>query len=170
MDRDTRKYLKNKGRNTGRFVALPYNLLESDAWKDLSPEAALIYIEVKRRYNGKNNGDIPLSCREASVAAHCSKGTAGKKLAELVEHGFIKQVHKGRFRNRHASTWILTCEVYEGQSPSNGKRTVMTRQLPFVESEPPIKATPSPIIKTIEVKGSLFLSLSSTTNALPLTA
>ena len=52
----------------------------------------------------------------------------------------------------------------------NGKRTVMTRQLPFVESEPPIKATPSPIIKTIEVKGSLFLSLSSTTNALPLTA
>jgi len=103
----------------GRFVALPYNLLESDAWKEVSPEAALLYIELKRRYNGKNNGDIPLSCREGKEIAHCSKGTASKKLIELVEHGFIKQAYKGQWRYRKASTWILTCEVHEGKAPSN---------------------------------------------------
>jgi hypothetical protein len=119
MDKQTRRYLKNKGHNSGRFVALPYNLLESAALKNLSPYAALIFIELKRRYNGANNGSITLSCREAGVIGHCGKGTAGKKLAELVAHGFIKESSKGRFRNRHASSWVLTCEVYEGRSPSN---------------------------------------------------
>jgi hypothetical protein len=119
IDNQTRRHLKNKGRSLGRFVALPYNLLESYAWQALSPEAALMYIEIKRRYNGQNNGNISLSCREAATVGRCSKGTAGKKLSELVDHGFIKSASKGHFRNRHASTWILTSEVYEQQSPSN---------------------------------------------------
>lgn len=119
MDKQLKNHLKAKGRSMGRFVALPYNLLESPAWEDLSPQAALIYIEVKRRYNGQNNGDIPLSCREAAKVARCGKGTVSRKLAELVTHGFIKSSSKGHFRNRHATTWILTCEVFERQSPSN---------------------------------------------------
>lgn len=133
MDKAARKYMKQKGRTPSRFVALPYNLLESAAWKDLSPQAALIYIEVKRRYNGSNNGDIPLSCREAAEIAHCGKGTAGKKLAELVEHGFIKPAVKGRFRNHHASTWGLTSEPYEGQSPTGEwKQWMQKNKMPYL--------------------------------------
>lgn len=130
MDQETRKYLKNKGRSLGRFVALPYNLLESDAWKDLSPGATLVYIELKRRYNGSNNGDIPLSCREAGNVAHCGKGTVGKKFAELIDHGFIKPAIKGRFHNRHASTWILTCQTHAGQSPSNEWKNFSKSKMP----------------------------------------
>ncbi len=116
----------------GRFVALPYNLLESDAWKALSPEAVAIYIEIKRRYNGKNNGDIPLGYREAATIAHCGKGTSGKKLSELIDNGFIKAAHKGRFQNRHASTWILTCQVYEGKSPSNEWKDYSKSKTPYL--------------------------------------
>jgi len=115
----TRQHLRNKGRNRGRFVALPYSMLESEAWKDLNPQAALIFIELKRRYNGGNNGEISLSCREAAEVAHCGKGTANKRLVELADHGFIKPNEKGYFHNRHASTWILTCESFGKFAPSN---------------------------------------------------
>lgn len=119
MDKQIRKHLKRKGHSPSRFVILPYNILDSPAWKNLSPGAALIYIELKKRFNGRNNGELPLSCREAAVVAHCGKGTAGKLLTELVEHGFIQPAVKGRFRNRHATTWILTSETYERRAPSN---------------------------------------------------
>lgn len=119
MDKYSKKYAKAKGRSMGRFVALPFNMLESLAWRDLSLQAAIIFIELKRRFNGKNNGEIPLSCREAATVAKCGKGTASKKLDELIAHGFINPASKGHFHNRHASTWILTCEVYEKTSPSN---------------------------------------------------
>src|SRR5438132_358766 len=100
MERETQQYIKNKGRNKGRWVGLSYNLLASEAWKSLSGQAVLIYIEIKRRYNGSNNGDISLSCREAAIIAHCGKGTARNKLEELVQKGFVKQAIKGRFHNR----------------------------------------------------------------------
>ncbi len=119
MDSYSKRHNRNKGRNGGRFVALPYNMLESAAWSDLSPAAALIFIELKRRYNGSNNAEISLSCREAAIAGKCGKGTASQKLEELVKVGFIKPSSKGHFHNRHATTWILTCEATAKTAPSN---------------------------------------------------
>lgn len=119
MDRQIRKHLKNRGKeSTQRFVALPYNLLESEAWKEISPNAALMYVELKRRYNGANNGNITLSYREAAKAGRCGIGTAKRKLEELQRCGFVKIANKGCYQNRHATTWILTCQVYQGQTPS----------------------------------------------------
>jgi len=119
MDKQIRRYIKNKGRSNVRFVALPHNMLDSAAWKHLRPGAGFVFIEIKKRYNGGNNGNIPLSHREAAAVAHCGKGTAHRLLAELIAHGFIKQANKGHYGNRHATTWILTCEVYQGRCPSN---------------------------------------------------
>ena len=112
-------YQKNKGRSSEQFVRLPHRYLNSTAWKDLSPGAAMILIEIIRRYNGSNNGEMSLSCREAAKVAHCGKGTAGKKLCELMAHGWIKPSYKSCFRNRHATTWTLTFETHHGKSPTN---------------------------------------------------
>lgn len=114
-----RKRYKKRGQSTEPFVKLTKNYLNHPAWKTLSPEARCLYIEIRSRYNGLNNGEISLSCREAATVAHCGKGTANKKLHELMEHGFIKPNKRGQFTLRHATTWILTNEAYQYQGPTN---------------------------------------------------
>ena len=105
------KNTNRKGRrNTEPFIMLRYYIYDHRAWKALSPKARCIYLELRRRYNGRNNGEISLSMREASEVAQSSKATAQTALNQLVAHGFIRLNHKGHFRNRHATTWILTSE------------------------------------------------------------
>jgi hypothetical protein len=101
------------------FVKLTRFMVTHPSWYDLSPGARCIYIELRRRFNGINNGEITLSCREAAMVAKCGKGTATKLLNELTEHGYIKPEIRGRFRNRFASTWRLTNEEYHGQQKTD---------------------------------------------------
>ena len=100
-------------------MVLPYNILESPAWRDLHPLAVCIFIELKKRFFGLNNGEISLSCREVAERLRCSKNTASQMFYELQAHGFIKIRVKGRFTYHNATTWILTTEVYNGHSPTN---------------------------------------------------
>lgn len=125
-----------KGRRKGgdRFVKLIYPLLESPAYKDLSPEATRILTEIMRRHNGMNNGEISLSVREAGKVAHCSKSTAGQKLIELQTHGFIAVVKKGRKTVRHATTWRITSErTMNGTSekPATNEWKTWTKEKPI---------------------------------------
>lgn len=102
--------MKTRKQKAGRFVALPHALLNSDAWKDLTPDARCIFIELKRRYNGKNNGSIGLSYRDAAKSFKGGKDTARTRLRELHEHGFIRMTNKSHKGNRHATEWLLTTE------------------------------------------------------------
>lgn len=109
-----------KGRSkTEPFVFLPHNLLKSAAWQTLSSDAKVIFIELKRRYNGRNNAEISLSCREAGAIFNGSKTTASRVLKELQQHGFIKQSCKGYFTGRLATTWMLTTESSETAPPTH---------------------------------------------------
>ncbi len=94
-------------------------MLGHASWQALHPGARCIYIELRRRFNGSNNGEISLSCREAAIIAHCGKSTASKLFDELETHGYIKPAAASHFRNRWATTWILTNESYNGQSPTH---------------------------------------------------
>ena len=51
----------------GRVLALPYRLLISDAFDNLSPKAVVVLIKLARNYNGKNNGD--LACTVAMLSS-----------------------------------------------------------------------------------------------------
>ena len=62
------------------------------------------------RFNGRNNGEIAFSVRQAARQIHTAKDTASKAFRELVAKGFIKINKPGSFdwKLRHATTWILT--------------------------------------------------------------
>lgn len=114
------KYHKN-GRSKTRVVYLSYPLIESDAWRYLPAPACKIFIELRRRFNGRNNGDISLSYREAAELVGCSKSSALRHMAALIDHGLVSMHTKGQMRNRHATTWYLTmerCEYHPGY-PTN---------------------------------------------------
>ena len=57
----------HKGRSTTeRFVSLPHWMLQSPAWRSLSPVARGVFIELAAIYNGSNNGRLALSARDAA--------------------------------------------------------------------------------------------------------
>lgn len=85
-----------KSNATGR--SLPSNkhvrfydfMLRSEAWHHLSGNGCKLLMELARRHNGHNNGDIALSVREAAQVLRGGKDKARKTLAELQQLGFIK--------------------------------------------------------------------------------
>jgi hypothetical protein len=109
-----------KKKGTARFVSIPHWMLRCGAWKQLSPHARCLLIELKRRYNSWNNGDIRLSIREAAACLHSGKDRAGKALVELQEYGFIRLSQLGSFnyKARHATTWTLTEYGVDGREPT----------------------------------------------------
>jgi len=109
-----------KGRNKhAPFVMIRRDIYSSASFRDLSNIAVRIFLEIRRRFNGFNNGEISLSCREAATVAHCGKGTAQKALRELMDHGLIKKAHEGQFHYRLATTWTLTSEPLGDAAPTN---------------------------------------------------
>jgi len=42
--------------------------MKTVAWQALTPNERCIYLEIKKRFNGSNNGEIGLGVREAADA------------------------------------------------------------------------------------------------------
>ncbi|MBT3768294.1 MAG: hypothetical protein HOM58_10925 [Rhodospirillaceae bacterium] len=104
-----------KGRSKGvpRHVRLEHSTMDTPAYRSLSPNARSVLMEVMKRYNGFNNGDVGLGCREAGEAIGRSPNTAALAFKELQAKGFIKPREIGHFniKNRLATTWTLACKA-----------------------------------------------------------
>ena len=97
------------------FLQLNHWMLRCPAWRSLSVYSRSLYVEIRARYNGRNNGDIPFSYREAEELLNCSNKPIPAAFRELQEKGFMKAITKGcfswkvRFEGKgRASTWLLT--------------------------------------------------------------
>ncbi|SFL39571.1 hypothetical protein SAMN04488036_11225 [Shimia haliotis] len=104
------KPYKNNKKGTGRHVQLPEYLQATEAWATMPPGPRALYIELKRRYNGRNNGRIVLSYREAAIALNCHRNTAGVWFADLERRGFIAMTqapYLGPSGVGQASVWAL---------------------------------------------------------------
>jgi len=83
------KPFKKGKRGAGRHVQLSEYLQATEAWDTLKPGPRSLYIELKRRYNGSNNGRIILSHREAAEATNSHRNTVGAWFTELERRGLI---------------------------------------------------------------------------------
>jgi DNA-binding transcriptional regulator YhcF (GntR family) len=109
----------NRQNKTGRskgtrpFIMLMNAIYDHPAFKALTPHSKAIYFDIRRRYNGLNNGDIHMSVREAAACCGCGNGTAHKALKMLENHGFIVTTLPGLVHGtaRRATTFRLTDEA-----------------------------------------------------------
>lgn len=125
------KAYKQKKRGAGRFVQLPEWVQASDAWSTLPPGPRALYIELKRRFNGTNNGAIYLSHREAASAMNVHRNTVGPWFRMLEERGFIFMTegpHLGPSGIGRASVWGLAEETTPDGRPA--RKTFMQFQNP----------------------------------------
>ena len=104
-----KSYKKGK-RGAGRHVQLLEYIQSTPAWADLKPGPRALYIELKRRFLGGNNGRIILSHREAATSLNVHRNTVGAWFTDLEEHGFIAMTqapHLGPSGVGKAALWAL---------------------------------------------------------------
>ena len=118
------KPYKSKKKGAGRHVQLPEWLQASEAWATLKPGPRALYVELKRRYNGTNNGRIFLSHRDAAKALNVTmKDTVTGYFKELSERCFItttKGGHLGPSGIGQAAKYALQEEPLHGKPAAKG--------------------------------------------------
>jgi hypothetical protein len=105
------------------FVPLLIATLEAPAWRALSHGAQMLYIALKRRYNGKNhnNGYIYLSQRKAALELRSHHNEIARWFRELTHYGFIVMVRPGVLGvegKGKAPRWRLTELGYMHEPPT----------------------------------------------------
>src|ERR1700730_9912738 len=102
---------------TVRYVGLTHWLLNSQAWKSMPEAACKLLIDVWKRHNGANNGEISYACREAEKIG-ISRPKAARMFDTLIERGFLVMVRESSFdRKKIARTWRITAEP-SGDKPA----------------------------------------------------
>jgi len=136
------------GRSKGRdaYAAIYTWEHASPAFQSLSPVAVRLLIELKTLYNGRNNGSLFLSVREAHRRIGVGKNQAAQAFKDLQDRGFIRPNVVGGFdykdgaRKGLATSWILT-EFPIGDEKGAGSRDFMRWKPPAV----PAAGTPKKI-------------------------
>lgn len=95
------------------FIQIFRWVTASAAWQVLKPTERVLYLELRSRFNGHNNGSIGLGCREAAEAMNVGRDTANQAFGRLIELGFIVPVvvghlNGGKSNGRRATEWLLT--------------------------------------------------------------
>jgi len=105
----------HKGKKEPNFIMLRHDIFDSPAYRDMKPNARGALNEVMRRFNGFNNGYISFSVREMAMSLNIGRDTAGKAIASVIEHGFIKVTENSGFnvKDRKARRFALTFVTIE---------------------------------------------------------
>jgi hypothetical protein len=118
----TKRYNKRAKKTPRELLTVRFEFweLETAAFEHLSADATRVYLFMKKRYNGKNNGQVIFSHRDAMEALRSGWRRASNALAELEHYGFIKLRTPGEPgpNIRPASEWQLTVFECGGQPAS----------------------------------------------------
>jgi hypothetical protein len=119
-----------KGRKKGvslsapgdRFLMIPAGLLTHSEWTQLDPAARVIFIDVCKRHNGRNNGAIGYGCAAGAKAANASAATANRRLNELRKSGLLRLRREGALnikdRQNQTREWEITIYAVARRRPS----------------------------------------------------
>lgn len=133
---------KNFGRGGERFVQIADWLMKTEAWETMPPGPRALYLELKRHFDGRNNGEIFLSHRDAASALNINRETAGRYFHELEERGFIAETnghHLGPAGIGQATRYRLTEMPYAGASATlDFKKWQREKQNPRRKIRPPM--------------------------------
>lgn len=112
------KRARFRGRSSSHsFLRLPHYVITSPQWRALSGNAIKFLVELAAAYDGRNNGDLSLTRRQAvEERGWKSGGTRDRAADEAVEAGFAvitRHGHKGAC-NLYAITWEAIDDVGKG--------------------------------------------------------
>ncbi len=107
---------------------MSYPMAQSAAWRSLSGAAVKVWVELRTRFYGGNNGKLYLSLDEAARLLGIGKATVQRAFKELETKGFIVKTRHGRWYGRMATQWRTTDKGADGDMPTyDWKRWVPDR-------------------------------------------
>lgn len=98
----------DSGRDSGGFVALPWSVLDSPAYADLSHPARSLLWEIARQFVRDNNGRLLASREYLASRGWKSSDVIQRAKDALIDGGFIYETVKGHRPNKaswFAVTW-----------------------------------------------------------------
>ncbi len=109
MGRDYKRGKGGSGLDAGGFVALPWVVLDSEAYMGLSHAARSLLLELARQLRPDNNGRLLASMNHLRPRGWTSCDTVHRAKNELVQSGLVLEVVKGARPNRasqYAVAWV----------------------------------------------------------------
>jgi len=99
---------RRKEKYFANYQMIGREMLLCQEWKQFSPSAKLLYIYLKSKHNGSNNGKIHLHYSELkTVEGLCSPSTVSRAFKVLEKAGWIKKTKLGglyRYQNLYELT------------------------------------------------------------------
>jgi hypothetical protein len=77
------------------FLYITHTVHDSPEFESLKPIDIAVLVLLLRKFDGFNNGRIPLGVREIARRRHCSMMTAWRALKNLEKAGIIELTRKG---------------------------------------------------------------------------
>lgn len=71
-------------------------MLQAPAWRSLSGAAVKVFLEVRCRFHGANNGSLSLSLEQAADLLGLGKATVHCAFKELQDKGFVVCTRRGQ--------------------------------------------------------------------------
>ncbi len=109
----SRKKPKLKFNTAGGVIVMPRRMLESDAYRDLSPQAKTLMVCLQLHW--RLDKPISFGIRQASEKIPCALNTAVRAFKALESRGFIRCENQSQFNSRSGSKtreWIITWMPY----------------------------------------------------------
>lgn len=103
---------KESGRFPGGFIALPWAVLDSPYYADLSHPARALLLELARQYMGDNNGRLLASAAFLYKRGWKSSDVISRAKRQLLDGGFFHQTVQGHRPNK-ASWYALTWQTLD---------------------------------------------------------
>ena len=108
-----------KGRKiTGRFLAIPHDVLTCPAFSELSAQAVKLLLDIASQDRGNNNGDFSVAWKVMKLRGWRSEATLAHAKRMLIDKGFLYETRKGRLPNTcslYAVTWypLDMCDKFD---------------------------------------------------------
>ncbi|MFW8744843.1 hypothetical protein [Mesorhizobium japonicum] len=139
----------NDGRDSGRYIAFPASVLDSNTFHSLNYSARSLLIDIASQFKGQNNGKL-VACESFLMPRKWkSKTTIHSALKELLESGLLIMTRRGARPNK--ASWFgvawypLGSRVIESELDFNGSSFERERHLwkarerdSQIKSRPPV--------------------------------
>ena len=109
MSTQTQKRLRNKNRYPFKFfVMFPWDVLNHETFRTLSPRATKLVVDIAAQYRGNNNGDLSATLSLMRDRGWNSSDQLDKAKKELVGKDVIRVARQGGLNkcNLYALTWF----------------------------------------------------------------
>ena len=104
-------------------MGLPHVVMDSEAYRHLSPNARAVLGEIIRKFNGYNNGKIAIGYREIAHRLNRSDmHFIAPAIKELFEHGLLDVTAQQSWADRRVREYRLTF-VSTGERGHRGNAT-----------------------------------------------